>query len=126
MPLFSSPLYASLLALVWLGLTVNIIRLRWKHKISLGDGNNDVIMGAVRAHGNFCEVVPLVLILLVLAELQGVDSVYLHIAGGSLLIGRLFHAAALMSANTVNIMRPIGMMFGSFLPIILLVILNLI
>ncbi|KAJ3127144.1 hypothetical protein HK098_006689 [Nowakowskiella sp. JEL0407] len=46
---------------------------------------------AVRAHGNFCEHVPWVLLLSGISEINGLSSTYLHLALGSVLAARLLH-----------------------------------
>ena len=57
-------LYASLLALVFLGLSFNIIRLRRLLRVGVGDGGEKELSKAIRIHGNFSEYMPLALILL--------------------------------------------------------------
>ena len=46
---------------------------------------------SVRAHGNFVEYVPIVLLLMYLAEVSDLSDMRLHITGLALLIGRLMH-----------------------------------
>lgn len=95
-PLLSvTPFYASALTALFLILTFNIIKLRWKHRVALLDGGVPALQSAIRIHGNFIEYVPLCLILLAFAELNGAPALYLHILGSILLIGRLLHAFAL-------------------------------
>ncbi|MCC2616321.1 MAPEG family protein [Aestuariibacter halophilus] len=87
--------YASLLALFYLYLSGLVIRHRLKEKVALGDGGNRQITQTIRAHANFSEYVPLALILLLVAELNGVDSLWLHGNGALLLVARVFHAIGL-------------------------------
>ncbi len=48
----------------------------------------------VRAHANFSEYVPLVLVLMGLLEISGTATWIVHAIGGSLLMGRLLHGYA--------------------------------
>lgn len=101
-------LYASLLALVFVALSVNIIRLRFKLKVGVGDGGESMLTKAVRVHGNFSEYIPLALILLACYELSGANIVWLHVLGASLLIGRIFHAVGLSKSAGTSLPRVIG------------------
>ena len=117
-------LYASLLALVFLGLSFNIIRLRWKYKVGVGDGGESELTKAIRVHGNFSEYIPLSLILLASYELSGAHSVWLHMLGATLLIGRILHAIGLNKTKGTSTGRFIGMN-ATFLVLIILAIENI-
>ncbi|MGU9978613.1 MAPEG family protein [Phreatobacter sp. HK31-P] len=85
-------LYASLLALVFMVLSVRVIGLRRVVRIGLGDGGNTALLRRVRVHANFAEYVPLCLILIGLAESLRAPPILLHGLGGLLLAARLSHA----------------------------------
>ncbi|MCC6787347.1 MAG: MAPEG family protein, partial [Hyphomonadaceae bacterium] len=51
-------LYAGVNILILLVLAVLVVAGRRKHKITLGDGNNEAFGRAVRAHGNAAEYIP--------------------------------------------------------------------
>jgi uncharacterized membrane protein YecN with MAPEG domain len=85
-------LYGAVSALLTLALGLNVSRLRGKYNVFRGDGGHAELAGAVRAHGNNAEHVPLLLILLLAAELSGGSSTVLHIFGGALVVSRLLHA----------------------------------
>lgn len=87
--------YAPLLALLYLALSLNVTRLRLKHQISLGAGDVPKLERAMRAHGNFIEYVPLILILMALLEASGKSVPLLHFMGSLLLLARLSHAFCL-------------------------------
>jgi uncharacterized membrane protein YecN with MAPEG domain len=90
-------LYGALNALFNIYLANRVSTLRRHHKVSIGsggDGKKELDV-AIRAHGNNAEFVPLAIVMLLLAELCGGDSVVLHVLGGSLLIGRIAHAFGL-------------------------------
>lgn len=84
-------LYAGLLGLWLLALSYEVVRRRWRHDVSLGTGGEPELERAIRAHGNAAETVPIGLILLGLAEGMGMPAWLLHLAGLSLLMGRLLH-----------------------------------
>ena len=86
-----TPVYAGLLAFVYLYLTYSVIRLRYRHKISIGDGGDPSFLRTMRAHGNFAEYVPMALLLMAMAELLGAGAAVLHAIGALLLAGRLAH-----------------------------------
>ena len=90
--MFVTPLYAALLALIFISLSVETIRLRRRFKISIGDGGNPHLLRAMRVHANFAEYVPLSLILLYFAEVMAAPVVLLHLLGIALLLGRVIHA----------------------------------
>tara|TARA_R110000850_G_scaffold52990_7_gene127461 strand:+ start:7800 stop:8105 length:306 start_codon:yes stop_codon:yes gene_type:complete len=68
-------------------------------QISLGEGENPQLQRAIRAHGNFMEYVPFAIILLFLAEYQGLASHYCYALGAMLLIGRVFHNFGIVEKN---------------------------
>jgi len=82
-------LYAVLLAIYFVVVSVRVSLARGKTKISIGDGDNAFLLRRIRVQGNFAEYIPLALVLLLLAELQGLGSLWLHGAGALLLVGRL-------------------------------------
>jgi len=67
-------------------------QVRLGKKINLGDGGDKDLISRIRAHGNFTENAPLLLVgLLALASLSALPIV-LHIFGASFTIGRVLHA----------------------------------
>lgn len=87
-----TPLYAALLALFFLYLSFCVIRLRRTVLVGVGDGGDERLQRAIRVHGNFAEYVPFALLLIGMAELNGLGSVWVHLMGAVLLIGRALHA----------------------------------
>ena len=61
-------IYAAPLAFLYIALAINVIRLRFKHRVSLGAGEVPKLERAIRAHGNFAEYVPFALLLIGLSE----------------------------------------------------------
>lgn len=87
-----TPVYAGLIALLFVLLSVRVIGARRQAKVPLGDGGDQLLLRRLRAHGNFAEYVPMAVILMALAELQGAPAFTLHAVGLLLLGGRLVHA----------------------------------
>jgi hypothetical protein len=117
-------LYASLLALLLLTLSFRVIRLRLKHKIGIGDGEQQSLAAAIRVHGNFIEYIPLALILLGAYEINGAESLWLHIFGGALFTGRILHAVGLTKTIGTSVQRQLGMVI-TFLVLLILSIENI-
>jgi len=85
-------LYASLLAFIYIKLSVNVIKLRKFHKVSLGHKNHKDLEQAIRAQANFIEYVPFALILLSCLEINKIHPIIVFVLGGLLLVGRFLHA----------------------------------
>jgi uncharacterized membrane protein YecN with MAPEG domain len=102
-----APVYGGLLVLLVIFLAYRVTTFRQGEKIFLGDdkGSNDM-KGAVRAHGNAVENIPLGIALLLMLELNQLTPWLLHVFGASFFVARLLHAWGLSSKN--------GPSFGRF------------
>ncbi len=89
-------LYAALLAFMLLGLSLYVIRGRYKYQVSLEDGGQEALVRRIRAQGNFCEYAPFILLMMTMCELQNAMHPMLHALGLLLLIGRALHAYSLL------------------------------
>ena len=87
--------------------------------------NEDTLYRAVRGHGNLIEYAPLFLILMLIAELNGLASVYLHSSGIIFTIGRLMHGIV-FSFMKPNMILRVGGMILTFTGFIILIISSLI
>lgn len=101
-------LYAALLALLVVALSVRIALYRMRHRIGLGDGGDKRLFGLIRAHGNAIEYIPLGVVLLALLELCGAPTPGLHVAGGVFLLARLMHAQGVAGRPGVSVGRSGG------------------
>lgn len=102
-------LYGSLLALILLGLSIRIVLLRRRHRVGIGVGEVRPLERAVRVHGNFCEYVPIALILLLLLDLApAVSDWVVHVLGAMLVIGRIAHAIGLNQSAGTSSGRVLG------------------
>ncbi|WP_376693287.1 MAPEG family protein [Wenzhouxiangella sp. EGI_FJ10409] len=108
MALTISMFYAGLLVLLYLALSLQVVRLRRTLQVGIGTGGNEVLDRAVRAHANFAEYVPLALLLLVLVEAGTAAPAWLvHLLGAALLVGRVMH-------GLVGLNRSAGYSAGRF------------
>jgi len=89
-----TPLYAGILAILFFVLSMRVVKLRG-HGASFGDGGNPVLLRRMRAHGNFSEYVPFILLMMAMLELSRHSLYLLHALGITLVIARLLHGYAL-------------------------------
>jgi uncharacterized membrane protein YecN with MAPEG domain len=89
---FISGIYVALTALLLLALAYLVVRQRLRHKVALLDGGEKNITVAMRAQANALETAVPVLLLLIVAELNGAYPAFLHVCGMGFLLSRLMHA----------------------------------
>ena len=97
----------SALALVAAVLATRAALARGKYGIMMGDGGNPVLIARMRAHANFVEYVPLMLILMGLLENAGANRSLLIASGAALLVARVLHAIG-MTYPAENFYRAAG------------------
>ncbi len=73
-----------------------------------GDMGDAVLTRAIRAHANYAEHAPIVLMLLLVLALLGVEPVWLHLYGASFTVGRVIGAIGMMRARHPNALRFTG------------------
>ena len=101
------------LALIFLWLSLRVIRYRRAERIPLGSGGNAALERAIRAHANFAEFVPFAVLLLLLAEWGGAWPWLLHALGALLVAARLSHGIGIVQEPEDFRLRVFGMM-GTF------------
>ncbi|KUJ79604.1 MAPEG family protein [Ruegeria profundi] len=119
-----SPIYAALLAILYIALSVRVISQRFNDKISYGDGGSKNLIKATRTHSNFVEYTPFALLLIAMAELQNAGGLLLNMLGLTLLAGRVFHAYGFGRTPQIVILRRMGMLL-TFTAILVAAIANL-
>ena len=77
---------------MFVALSVRTLLLRRCLKVAIGDGDQPTLARAARVHANFAEYVPLSLILVYFLETQAGASLWIHVLGSALVIGRITHA----------------------------------
>ncbi len=101
-------MYGGALALVFLVLSIRVIQGRGNGGPGLGDGGDLTLQRRIRAHGNFAEYVPIILVLTGFLEANGTAAWIIHSLGASLLVGRLLHGYAFAFAEKSVIGRSGG------------------
>ena len=109
MPFHITALYAGLNGLILLVLAVRVARMRGKVKVGVGTGGNADLERTTRVHGNAAENIPIILILMGLAEANGASIYWIHSLGIALTLGRLFHAWGLSQSPGESFGRIAGM-----------------
>lgn len=107
------PVYAAVLALLFVGLSLRVIRARRAEKIAVGHGRSAVLLRAMRVQANFAEYVPLALILIGCLESQQFPAYLVHGFGSALVAGRLAHAFG-MSREPENFRFRVAGMSATF------------
>ena len=96
---------------LWLALRTGSTR--GKSKVSIGDGGNEALIRRMRAHANFVEYAPFILILIGLLEFTTGTSIWLWVAAALFLIARVAHPLGMDGL-------PVGRMLGTLLTFVLL------
>jgi len=109
---------AAAAAVLHIWLAGRVSQLRNRHKVSIGDGGNEALIRRMRAHANYGENMPIVLILLALIELAGGDPRILWGAAILFVIARILHAFG-MDRPSPSRLRMFGMM-GNTLALVIL------
>jgi len=105
----ATPIYAALLALVFVFLSVRTIQLRRRLRVAVGDGGDKVLARAMRVHANFAEYVPLALLLIYFVEMHTRFLMLVHGLGIALIVGRVLHAYGVSQVRENLIFRQVGM-----------------
>lgn len=108
---------AGLLGLLGVALTLQVGRLRGQKRINLGDGGDPEMIAAIRAHGNFVEFTPLLLLLIYMAsDFYGFRVT--AILSVVLLVARVLHAGGMLG------LIPKGRLLGAVLTTLLLLVVS--
>ncbi len=103
-----TPFYVGISAVLLVILTLYIVVLRNMLKVGMGDGGQPILMRAVRAHGNFTEFTPLLLVMLLLLELGGATPGFVQEMGIAIVLGRVLHAIGLAISSGRTVPRALG------------------
>jgi len=77
-------------------------RMRGKTKTLLGEGDDVMLLGAIRAHANLTEYAPTILILIGAAEYMGTNKMLVMAMGVIFVIARVLHAIGLIKYPDVS------------------------
>lgn len=99
LPITITALYASLLALLMLVLAGAVVYFRVRRDTLLGDDGSALFNSVIRSHANLVEYAPITLLLMLIAELNSVNGLFLHGVGVVFTLGRLAHAYGMLRAE---------------------------
>jgi uncharacterized protein len=107
-----SMLYAGILGLMYMALSVEVIRHRWKERKGLGHDPDphSGLFKAIRIHGNFQEYVPLLLLMMLMDEMSGRDTWILHFVGASTITARTLHFIGIKKSHLTSAQRSLGVL----------------
>ena len=105
LPVTMASAAAAALINVWLSTRIAALRLLTRN--FTGDGGDEAMIRRMRAHLNFAENTPLVLILLALVEAAGMTGVWLPWIAGIYVVARIGHGIG-MDGGTLWWLRTIG------------------
>ena len=104
---------AGLCGLILFALSYRVIAVRASAKVSLGDGGDPLLLSRIRAHANFAEYVPIILVLMGIIETDVGPGPLLGVIGVALVLCRIAHAVG-MGRPAPNPLRVVGVS-GTFL-----------
>jgi uncharacterized membrane protein YecN with MAPEG domain len=105
-----SSIYIGLLGLILFKISLETIKGRRKHQISLGPGDEDQIQAVVSAHSNFVAYAPFLAIMLFLHDSYfPIPKLIIHLVGIVTVLGRWFHFQAMISPKMNFKMRVLSM-----------------
>lgn len=91
--------FAAVTGLLLLVLSTHVVRFRLKYRKGMGVTDDRDFEAAVRAHANLVEYAPLGLLMLGLAEFNGVPGQLVYWAGMALVVGRVLHAWGMINGR---------------------------
>lgn len=86
-----SAFYAGLFGLLFVTLSVWVVKGRVDYEVGIGDGGEPALALRIRSHANFAEYVPVALILVAFAEMRGAPGWTVHLLMIGLLAARIAH-----------------------------------
>ncbi|GGI67523.1 glutathione S-transferase [Polymorphobacter multimanifer] len=102
---------AGLCGLIFMWLSIRVVAVRRSAKVSLGDGGDLLLLGRIRAHANFAEYVPIILLLMLAIELSlKATPPKLMVLALALPVVRIAHAFGLAKdgANPLRVVGALG------------------
>lgn len=94
-----SAVFAAILGVLLVVLALQVSRFRLRYKKGMGCNDDPAFEAAIRAHANLAEYGPLGLIMLAIAELNGVASGMIYWVGLAFVLGRILHAFGMINGQ---------------------------
>lgn len=101
---------AALIGLLYIWLSTRVVALRISKRVSVGDGDDKVLLYRMRAHANCAEYAPISLLLLLLVELSGTPQGVTVALAVLIVLGRFLHAYAFIRRPMNFLARRAGML----------------
>jgi uncharacterized protein len=111
--------YLGVLGLLYAFLGLRVAHMRRGEKIGFGDGDNRYLRSAIRAHANFAEYVPIIVLMNALLEMAGAASVQMHVLLGTFTLSRFLHPFG-MHAKPMTPQFIVGRIVGMILTFLVL------
>ncbi len=103
------PVYAAVLAFMYIMLSVRVIQARRSTRVPIGTGGGVRLERKIRVHANFAEYVPFALLLATFTEMQGRPAWLIHLLCLTLVTARVVHAYGLSQEHENIGLRVAGM-----------------
>ncbi len=103
-----TPVYAAIIAVLMAVMATRTAMLRGKYETGLGDGGHAELRLWRRRFGNLSEYAAMVLLLMLLMELRGASSFWLHAYGLVFVALRLLHPFILFDDTRVPMAMKLG------------------
>jgi uncharacterized membrane protein YecN with MAPEG domain len=103
------PVYAAVLAFVYIVLSARVIQARRSAKVAIGTRGDVHLERIMRVHANFAEYVPFALLLATFIEMQGTRAWLIHLLCLALVAGRVVHAYGVSQEHENFRLRMAGM-----------------
>lgn len=103
-------------ALINIWLMIRVGQVRTSEKVSVGDGGNEKVIRRMRAHSNYIESAPFVVLLVAAIELASITSpTWLWLVSGLYLLGRVAHGVGMDDGKFAK-----GRMIGTLITMLVL------
>jgi uncharacterized membrane protein YecN with MAPEG domain len=106
--MLQSVLIIALLGIIITLFSLNVTRVRAVTDIFLGDGGNESLASAIRAHYTILQFSLIFLVALTVYEMAGAPKEWIVPIGLVFILGRLMHAYGMLKLEPKNPMRAIG------------------
>jgi uncharacterized membrane protein YecN with MAPEG domain len=103
------PVYAAVLAFIYIVLSARVIQARRSAKVAIGTRGDVRLERKMRVHANFAEYVPFALLLATFIEMEGRPGWLLHLLCLGLVAGRIVHAYGVSQEHENFRLRMAGM-----------------
>lgn len=107
---------AAAAAIINVWLMIRVGQVRNTQKVFVGDGGSEPIIRRMRAHSNFVENTPFVLVLIAAIEISGRGQPWLAYVAGLYMLARIAHGIGMDGGNVAK-----GRMIGTIISMLTLI-----